>query len=178
MDFQKLITDYFNDFVSAMTLYDYLGMALLVLFFIFFIVLAVSLRQKTAAAIFFSLLAFVTLLAGPFGVKEGFDELIRKTDTTISEYKKLNYSNALVVKGKLKNSGKIDFSRCKLHVRVLKVSDNKYMNYLNRLRPVATKTQPLDKALAKGDDISFDVIIDNFTYQNDFNVTAKGECYP
>lgn len=174
---QEKVTQFLYNFADALTIYDYLGFALLLLLFLLFIVIAILARARVSTALFFSLLAFMLLTVGPFGVKAGFDYLIRANDVQISNFKKLIYSDSVAVEGKLTNIGKIDFSKCLVRINIVKDVENEYLQHLYNLKPLATKMIELNK-IAMNDSKSFQIVIDEFTLQKDFSVIAKGECYP
>jgi len=174
---QKAIA-FFNDFTASLTLYDYLGFVLLGLFFIFFIILSIVVRKKPLAALFFGLFACTILVAGPLGVKEIFDRLIRSAEISLDNVQKLHYSNALIIEGSLQNSGKIEYSKCSVHIRIYQDRKNKYLNYVQKFLPLYTKKVQLQGPIAKMQSQSFETTIEQFNYSNDYKVNVYGECYP
>ncbi len=175
---QQKALAFFHDFTASLTLYDYLGFALLGLFFLFFMILSIVVRQKPAAALLFAFLAFIMLIAGPFGVKEVFDRVVRSSAVVITKEQKLQYSKALLLEGKLTHTGKIAYSRCRVIIDIYKDRDNKYLNYLQRFLPFRSKTLHFDRSLQKGQNIAFETTIEEFAHEGEFNVRAHGECYP
>lgn len=174
---QEKIINYFNNFAQSLTMYDYLGFAILLLVFILFIVLAILARNRIGTALFFSLFAFMLLIAGPFGVKFGFDQLIRKNSVGVEDYKKLVYSDSVTVDLNITNKGKIDFSKCEVKVFAVKDVKNSYLQHLYNLKPLARSTKVIED-IQIGQTKEFKSVIDNFTKQDGFNIRAKGECYP
>jgi hypothetical protein len=174
---QQKITRFFYDFADALTLYDYLGFVLLFLLFILCIVLAVVSSQKLFTSLFFAFLSFMLLIAGPFGVKIGFDHFIRANDVTITKFQTMHYSDSLLIQGSITNNGKIDFSHCKITLKAVKSVQNEYLQMLYNFKPYATKViQSADIPINEVK--KFEAVIDEFTLKEGFTVIGKGACYP
>jgi hypothetical protein len=174
---QQKITLFFYDFADALTLYDYLGFVLLFLLFVLCVVLAVVSSQKLLTALFFAFLSFMLLVAGPFGVKIGFDHFIRANEVEITKMQKMHYSDSLLVEGTITNIGKIDFSYCKITIKAVKAVENEHLQMLYSFKPYATKViQSADIPMNEVE--NFKAVIDNFTLKEGFTVLGKGACYP
>ena len=174
---QHKINQYFQNFTDALTIYDYLGFVLLFLLFLLSILLAIFARNKAGVAIFFALIAFTLLIAGPFGVKIAFDKIIRANSVEITKTQILNFSDALVVDGKIQNIGKVDFSKCSVKVMVVKEYSNEYLQALFNLKPIFSHTKEVVE-IPMTQIKEFNIVIDQFTLKDGFIVNAKGECYP
>jgi len=160
-----------------LTIYDYLGLALLFLLFLLCILLAIFAKNKAGLALFFALIAFSLLIAGPFGIKIAFDSIIRANTIEINSIQKLNFSDALVIDGTVTNRGKVDFSKCDIKVFITKEHSNNYLQMLYNLKPIMTHKHTVEEIKIL-ESVSFNIVIDNFKLENGFIVTAKGECYP
>ena len=175
---QEKITQYFHDFAHALTIYDYLGFAILGLLFILCIILAVLLRAKAGFALFFATVAFTLLIAGPFGVKTLFDHIARANEIEIEKSQKLVYSNSLVIEASLTNSAKVDFTSCEVRFRVYTPNENRFLNLISRFQPIIVSSLTLEKKIPMGKTVTFDHIIDDFEYDDAYAIQTKGVCYP
>ena len=175
---QEKVVVFFNSFIQSLTIYDYLGFALLGLLFLLLIILAILMRSRTAIVLFFTFVAFMLVTAGPFGVKYGFDHLVRSSEVTVDKAQKLQYSSALLVEGKITNTGKIDYSKCEIGFKVVQPADNKALALLHWLRPIAYSHLVVDKKLQRGQSEGFEHMIDGFTYEDAFEIKTIRKCYP
>jgi len=125
-------------------------------------------------------LIFVSILllfAGPFGVKYFLDQSVRKVEVVKDEVVKLNYLPELIIKGHLINIGKVDYHGCTIEAKILKSDPNRYKNILYSLKPLYKKSIYLDKNVSIKERVDFKMVIENFVYKKDFNVTLSGVCY-
>ncbi|MGM0622428.1 MAG: DUF2393 family protein [Campylobacterota bacterium] len=175
---QEKLTQYFNDFAQALTIYDYLGFAILGLLFILCVILALLLRAKAGFALFFATVAFILLVAGPFGVKYLFDKIARAHEIEITKSQKLVYSNSLVIDASLTNKAKIDFSHCKVTFKVYVPHENRFLDFIQSLQPIAVSSHTIDKKIQIAQNVTFNHIIDEFEYEDPFSIQTKGACYP
>lgn len=174
---QQKVTQFFHNFADALTIYDYLALTLLLLLFLLCIVLAIFARNRAGLAVFFALIAFTLLVAGPFGVKIALDSIIRSNSIEITNVQKLNFSDALVIDGTLTNKGKVNFSKCDIKVSVVKEYANQYLQMLFNLKPIMTKKHTVE-GIEIAQSVQFNIVIDQFTLNDGFITNAKGECYP
>jgi len=162
-------------FIHGLILYDYILFGLSFILFILFIVLALLLRKRLIAGLFFVLLGFATLLLGPtLGYIEMHKYLFKNSTKLISQ-KRLHFVQAVVVKGSITNESKFDFKTCKISAAVYKVTKNKYKNYLLKLKPFQ-KMSIIEHDLPKGQTREFRMVIEPFTYQNDYNISLGASC--
>ena len=167
---EKLLT-----FIDGLIMYDYILFGVSFTLFILFIILALLLRRKLILAVFILLLGFATLVLGPtLGYLQMHKYLFKNSVHVISQ-KKLNFVQAVILKGTVTNESKFDFSECKITAEVYKVTKNKYKNYLFRLKPFM-KMSIIQRDLPKGQTREFKIIIEPFQYQKDFNVSVGANC--
>ncbi len=134
-------------------------------------------RKRVKIAIFLLLVSFVLLIVGPLGIKYFLDQSVRRVEVIKDKVVKLNFQPSLIINGHIKNNGKISFKECKITAKVIRSDKNIYKNYLNTLKPLRIKTIDIKENLTIGNKKMFKIIIDDFRYQGDLNVTLSGVCY-
>ncbi len=162
-------------FIDGLISYDYILFGVSFILFILFIILALLLRKKLIVALFFILLGFAILVLGPTLGYIQMHKYLFKNSVELLSQKKLNFVQAVVVKGTITNESKFDFGECKITAEVYKVSKNKYKNYLLRLKPFK-KMSILEQNLPKGQMREFKIIIEPFRYQKDYNISLGASC--
>jgi len=164
-----------KNFIDGLISYDYILFGSSVALFILFIILAILLRRKVVVALFFVLLAFASFLLGPtLGYLE-MHKFLFKNNTELISQKKLHFSKAVVVKGKLTNESNFDFTSCKITANAFKVTANKYKNYIYKLKPFK-KMSIVEKDIKKGETREFKIIVEPFTYKRDYNISLGASC--
>jgi hypothetical protein len=162
-------------FLDSLIMYDYILFGAAFILFILFVILGIVLRKKIGLAVFFVLLAFSTLLLAPtLGRLEMHNFLFSNTTTLMSE-KRLEFIPAIVVKGSLENTSKLNFKSCKITAKVHKVSKNPLKNYLFQFKTIK-KMSIIKEDIAKGSSINYKIIVDPFTYSKDFSITLGAKC--
>ncbi|MEA3227840.1 MAG: DUF2393 domain-containing protein [Campylobacterota bacterium] len=162
-------------FINELITYDYILFGSSFALFIIFIILALILRKKIGLAIFLVLLSFTILLIGPtVGYMEMHKYLFKNSTTLISE-KKLQFSDAIVVKGSIKNESELDFKSCKITVNIHKVSKNIIRKHLYKLKPMR-KMHFIETDISIGNSKEFKVIVEPFTYSKEYNITLGAKC--
>jgi len=162
-------------FIEELITYDYALFGAVFVLFILFIILSIVLRKKVSLAIFFLLFAFSILIVGPtYGYIEMHKYLFKNT-LELESQKKLSFSEAVVVKGKITNESKFDFSSCKITASAYKVTKNEYKNYLFKLKPFK-KSSMLTPEIPKGTSYEFKLFIEPFRYTKDYNVSLGADC--
>lgn len=167
---EKLLT-----FIDGLITYDYILFGVSFILFILFIILALLLRKKLFIALVFILLGFASLVLGPTLGYIQMHKYLFKNSTKLLSQKKLNFVEAVVVKGTITNESKFDFTECKITAEVYKVTKNKYRNYLFKLKPFQ-KMSILEYNVQKGQTREFKIIVEPFRYKKDYNISLKGHC--
>ena len=143
--------------------------------FILFIILGLVLRKKVGLAVFLIFLGFLILILAPtLGYVEMHKYLFKNTTTLISQ-KKLEFTEAIVVKGTVLNESKRHFNTCKITAKVHKLSKNEYKNYLLQFKTIK-RMSIIEKDIAKGTARDFKIIIEPFRYSKDYNITIGAKC--
>ena len=162
-------------FIDGLIMYDYILFGSSFVLFILFIILGIVLRKKIGLAIFLILLAFATLIVGPTIGYSQMHKFLFKNITTITSQKKLEFTQAIVVKGNLLNESKFNFSTCRVTAKVHKVSKNEYKNYLYAFKTIQ-KASIIEENIGKGQNINFKLFIEPFTYSKDYNLSIGAKC--
>jgi len=162
-------------FIDGLITYDYILFGSVFALFILFIILGIVLRKKISFAIFLILLAFVILLAGPTVGYIKMHEYIFKNSVEIISQKKLTFTQAVVVKGKLTNESKQNFKSCKITANAHKVSKKKLKTYLYSFKAFK-KMSILENDIAVGETREFKIIVEPFTYSKDYNISLGAKC--
>ncbi len=162
-------------FLHSLIIYDYILFGSILALFVLLIVLAIVLRRKLGFAVFLVLFAFALLSLGSiFGYIEMHKYLFKNKVELISQ-KKLNFTPAVVVKGKITNESKFDFSTCTITAKAFKVTKNKYKNIILKLKPFQ-KMSIVQKELKKGQSKDFKMIMEPFTYKKEYNISVEANC--
>lgn len=162
-------------FIESLIIYDYILFGSAFVFFILFIIIGIILRRKTILAIFFILLAFSILLLAPtFGYIELHQYLFKNT-TTLTSQKRLEFTQAVVVKGSVTNESKFNFESCKLTARAYKVSKNDLKNYILKFKTIK-EMSILEYDIKIGETRDFKIIVEPFTYSKDYNISIGARC--
>ncbi len=168
------LTDYINSF----TIYDYsaFGWLLIILFFLLILsIVLINSRPKLSG--FFIFVVFISIFTAPVAVKILLDKTIRKVVIVDQYHTKLNFAKYLIVTGIIENRGKVNFARCYINTKVKKVSNNKYINILNYIKPIRNRTIVMDKNISVNNQGDFKVIFKKFNYDKKYEVKVMAECY-
>ncbi len=162
-------------FIDSLILYDYILFGSVFVLFILFIILAIILRKKVFLAVFLFLFSFLLLILGPTLGYIKMHEYLFKNSTTLLSQKKLEFVEAIVVKGSLSNESKFDFSSCVITAKVHKSSKNNLKKYLYQFKSIK-KMSILQEDIARGETINFKLIVEPFTYSKDYNISLGAKC--
>ncbi len=171
MEFLKL---YFQN----LSLYDYIGIAIVsMVFLLLFILSLILLFKKPFVGFLIFILSFLVLPLGIFGVKEFLNQTLRKSEFIIKKIKPLHFSNSLLLEAKIKNLSKINFNQCFIELKIIKKSNSKLKNFLFELKPLQTKMIYLYKPISKNSSYTLKKILDNVLYSNSKKLISKIACY-
>lgn len=162
-------------FLDSLIMYDYILFGASFLLFILLIILGIVLRKKLALAVFLMLLGFSILVLAPtLGRIQMHNFLFSNTLSLISQ-KKLEFTEAIVVKGRLENTSRFNFESCKITANVHKVSKNTLKNYMLQFKTIK-KMSIVKEDIVKGEGIDFKIIVAPFRYSRDYNITLGAKC--
>ncbi|MDF1884179.1 DUF2393 domain-containing protein [Sulfurimonas sp. SAG-AH-194-C21] len=162
-------------FIDGLIKWDYLLFGSVFVLFLLFIILGIVLRKKIILAVLFILLGFSILLLGPTLGYIKLHETLFKNSTQVLSQKRLQFMEAVVVKGSLTNESNKYFQECKVTVSVYAVSSNKLKNYLKKLKPFK-KMSIIEKDITKSETREFKIIVEPFTYSKDYNISLGADC--
>jgi len=162
-------------FIHGLITYDYILFGSAFGLFVLFIILAILLRKKIGFSIFLVLLSFTILTLGPTIGYVKLHEYLFKNSTKLISQKKLSFTNAIVVKGRLTNDSKMDFKSCKITAKVHKVSKNSLKNYIYQFKTIK-KMSIIEENIIKDKSINFKIIVEPFTYSRDYNISLEAKC--
>ena len=164
-----------NEFVHSLGNYDYMLFGAIVIIFIFLLVLAILFRKKPAFSIFLVLFSFIFLLVSPYFAYFKMHEIIYANELTLTYQQRLQYTEAIVVYGKLKNISDKNFKECTITAKVTKASKNKYKNILYSFKTIK-KMSIVKKDIKKDKQIGFKMLIEPFRYKKRYNLKLKAIC--
>lgn len=164
-----------NAFLDSLITYDYVLFGSTFALFILLIILGLVLRKKIGLAVFLITLAFLILILAPSVGYIQMHKYLFKNSVELTKQKKLEFTEAIVVKGTLLNESKRNFTSCKITANVHKVSKNKYKNYLWQFKTIK-KMSIIEEDIPKGETRHFKIIVEPFRYSRDYNITLGGKC--
>jgi len=162
-------------FIEGLISYDYMLFGGVFFLFILFIIFGILLRKKIGLALLFIFLAFSILLLGPTLGYVKLHEYLFKNSVTLISQKRLQFSEAVVVKGSLKNESTQNFTSCLITASAYAVTKNKYKNYLKKLKPFK-KMSITEYDINVGDTREFKIIVEPFRYSRDYNISLGADC--
>ncbi len=163
-------------FIDSLILYDYILLGAVAALFILFLILAILIRRRPGLSVFMVLLAFIILLLGPTLGYMKLHEFLFKNEVTITDARKLEFTDALMIQGTLTNSSKFPFEHCRVTAGTYKVSGNTVMDMLFPLNPFRKASLTIDTPLEPGQSEPFKLFIERFHYQKDYNITIGADC--
>lgn len=164
-----------TNFVNGLIPYDYMLFGGIFFLFILLLIIAILFRNRMGLSIFFLLLSFIILILGPvIGYKVMHAQLFKATPKLHSQ-KKLEFVEAIVVRGSLTNESEFDFKSCKITAKVHKVSKNDLKNYIYQFKTLK-KMSIVKENIPKGSSVDFKILVEPFSYSRDYNVTLGAKC--
>ena len=162
-------------FIDGLIKYDYILFGGVFILFILLIIFAILLRKKTFLAVMLLILSFLVLILGPtFGYIK-MHRFLFKNSVVMSSQKKLQFTQAVVIKGNITNESKFDFESCKITAKAHKVSSNILKKHIYKFKTIQ-KMSILESDIMKGETRDFKMIMEPFTYSKDYNITLGAEC--
>ncbi|MBL1243586.1 MAG: DUF2393 domain-containing protein [Sulfurimonas sp.] len=162
-------------FIDGLIKWDYLLFGSVFVLFVLFIILGIVLRKKLILAVLFLLLGFSILLLGPTLGYMKLHETLFKNSTLLESQKRLQFSEAVVVKGSVTNESNRDFKECKITASAYALSSNKLKNYLKKFKPFK-KMSIIETNIAKSETREFKIIVEPFRYTKDYNISLGADC--
>ncbi len=168
---QKLIA-----FIDTLILYDYILFGAVGVLFILFLILAILLRHKTALSVLSVLIAFLILILGPTLGYIKMHQFLYKNEVNITKVQKLEFTDALLIEGTLKNNSKMDFLTCNIKVAAYKVTGNKIKDILYPFKPFKKASLKLDTMIKPKQSKKFKLFLEPFHYSKEYNLSTGANC--
>lgn len=165
-----------NTFISSLHTYDYILFGISGALFLLLLILAIILRKKTNLSLLLVLISFLILLLGPISGYLYIHSTLYKNEISQLYIKRLQFSEALVIKGKVTNLGKQSFNKCKISASTYKRPDGILEEIVYPLKPFQKKSILKIEALDINESLDFKMILEPFTYSKEYNVSVKAEC--
>jgi hypothetical protein len=163
------------EFIHGLSNYDYILFAALFFIFLLLLILTLLLRKRAFFASVFLILSLTTLFVGPFIGYIQLHDYLYKNSSKITEIKALEFSPALVVMGNITNESERDFSTCKVNVNIFKVAHNEFLDTILPYNPFQTM-QVTETNITKGETRDLKIIVEPFSYKQDYNVSLGVNC--
>lgn len=164
-----------NAFIDSLILYDYILLSSGFLLFILLVSLGIILRRRLFISITFILIAFAILILAPTLGRSFMHDFLFTNTTTLDSQKRLEFTEAIVVKGAIENTSKFHFNECIITANVYKVSKNTLRNYLFSFKRIK-KMSILAYDIEKGTRHNFKIIVDPFYYKKEYKITLEARC--
>jgi len=162
-------------FLHNLIAYDYMLFGAVFVLFLLFLILSIIIRKKLGLSIFFLLLSFIILIAGPTVGYSKMHEYLFSYNLILTSQKQLSFTPAIVIKGTIENTSKYDFKQCLLTAHVLKVSKNALREYLYAFKPLK-KMSMIEYDIKKAQKREFKLIVEPFRYTKDYNISLQASC--
>jgi hypothetical protein len=165
-----------HDFIASLHLYDYIIFGVSGALFILILLLAILLRRKAILSLILVLLAFIILFSLPIGGYNYIHTQLYKTELTDLTIKRLEFSEAIVIKGTVTNRGKQNFSKCTISSHAHKGASGFLEELIYPLKPFQKASIVKEEDLGMGESLEFKLVMEPFTYTNDYNISMKVNC--
>ena len=168
---QKLIA-----FVDGLILYDYILFGAVGVLFILFLILAILLRRKVGLSVFSVLIAFLILILAPTLGYKMMHQFLYKNEVHITKIKKLEFTDALLVEGTLKNKSKMDFLTCNIQANAYKVTGKSIPDMIYPFKPFKKAYLKLDTIIKPSETKKFKLFLEPFHYSKEYNLSIGANC--
>lgn len=163
-------------FTDSLHTYDYILFAAFGALYLLILLLAIVLRKRAGLSLSLVLIAFVVIIAGPVWGYTYTHGKLYKTEISEQAVKKLEFSEALIITGKLKNLGMQSYSRCVLTASAHKAPTNFLEEIVLPLKPFQNVSYFHEKVFPVNETYDFKLVMEPFTYSDEFNISIKADC--
>jgi len=165
-----------HDFIASLHLYDYILFGISGALFVLILLLAILLRNKAILSLILVLLAFIILVALPISGYKYIHGQLYKTELTNLNIKRLEFSEAIVIKGTITNQGKVDFHKCTIGSQAYKGASGFLQEIVYPLKPFQKVSIVKQEELGIGQSLDFKLVMEPFTYTDEYNISMKVNC--
>ena len=166
----------FQSFIETLHLYDYVFFSASAALFLLLLTLAIILRNRVGFSLFLVFLAFIILIAGPIVGYSYVHSSVYKTKISELSIKRLEFSQAVVIKGTLTNFGQQSFRKCTISSHAFKGADNFLEELVFPLKPFIKRSIIKEENIDINKSIDFKLMLEPFTYSNEYNISVKVDC--
>lgn len=166
----------FQAFVESLHTYDYVLFGICGALFLVLLFLAILLRNRVGLSLLLVLLSFITLIAGPIIAYTYIHSTVYKTEISELEIKRLEFSQAVVIKGKLTNLGKENFKKCKISSSAYRGATNFLEELVFPLKPFFKRSIIKEENIDINSSLDFKLLLEPFTYSKEYNISVKVDC--
>ena len=172
----ELLRHYLYYTFHSLSRYDYMAIGWVVFLALLLMILGAFVRKKglSYTLLFVGLILF---FAGPPAIKAVMDGYLRAADVTVTSAKALHYSRAAEVEGRIKNIGKIDFSRCDLVLIFHAPAEGLWQKIASFSKPYAVRVEKIDSPLRPGQSVPFSILVEHYA-KTPFDLPPIPRCYP
>lgn len=163
-------------FISSLHTYDYILFGAVGAFFLLLLLLAIVLRKNIVTSLFLVLFALIVIVAGPIAGYKYIHATVYKAEISNLLIKKLEFTEALIIKGQLRNVGKQSYSRCIISADAYKGASNFFEELIYPLKPFQKVSILKEEDLNITQSLDFKLIMEPFTYSNEYNLSVKANC--
>ena len=162
--------------IATFHTYDYVFFGASATLFLLFIILAIVLHEKVILSLILILLSFFILVGGPiFGYNYVHSTLYKVKIENLS-IKRLEFSEAVVIKGQLINQGKRTFTQCKISSKAYRGATNFLEEIVLPLKPFLKRSIVKEENIDVNQSVDFKMILEPFTYSKEYNISVKASC--
>jgi len=165
-----------HDFIASLHLYDYILFGVSGALFVLILLLAILLRRKAVFSLILVLLAFIILVALPISGYNYIHGKLYKTELTNLNIKRLEFSEAVVIKGTITNRGKQNFRKCTVSSQAYKGASGLLQELVYPLKPFQKMSIVKQEELGIDQSLDFKLVMEPFTYTNEYNISIKVNC--
>lgn len=165
-----------QEFIASLHMYDYLLFSAAGALFILTLLLAIVLRKKPVLSLVLVLLSFIVLIALPVTGYNYVHGQLYKTELTNLTIKRLEFSEAIVIKGTVTNLGRQSFRRCRISSHAYKGASGFLEELIYPLKPFQRVSILKEEELPINHDLDFKLVMEPFTYSDEYNISIKVDC--
>ncbi len=165
-----------HDFIASLHLYDYIIFGVSGALFVLILLLAILLRRKAVLSLILVLLAFIILIALPISGYNYIHDQLYRTELSNLNIKRLEFSEAIVIKGTITNRGKQNFTTCKISSHAYKSASGFLEELVYPLKPFQKVSIVKQEELGIDHSLDFRLVMEPFTYTDDYNISMKVNC--
>ncbi len=165
-----------QNFVATLHDYDYILFAISGALFFLILLLAIILRHRTGLSLLLVFISFVIIIAGPIIGYNYIHATLFKTEISDLTIKRLEFSEAVVIKGNLTNLGKQPFHKCTISSKAYRGATNFLEEMVYPLKPFLKMSIIKEEDINVSQSVDFKMILEPFTYSKEYNISIKANC--